>query len=136
MLGMRDDALDRPSDQLAVELRDLEAQLGVELPSEYRSFLVETSAGGAGPAYGLSPVRRKDEHWSWEGDGSVLTELATLHQPFPHTEAFNPADGLPSPPAEADYDSQRPTKRPRMPTGRCARRRHRPPAPDSTADSI
>lgn len=70
----------------ASELRDLEAQLGVELPGEYRSFLVEASAGGAGPAYGLFPVRRKDGRWSWRGDGADLTDFATLHRPFPHAE--------------------------------------------------
>jgi len=89
----------------ATELRNLEDQLGVELPGEYRSFLVEASAGGAGPAYGLFPVHRKDGRWLWEGDGADLTDLGTLSQPFPHTGAFNPADGLPDPPAEADYDT-------------------------------
>jgi hypothetical protein len=43
--------------------------------------------------------------WQWEGDGADLTDLDTLDQPFPHIEAFNPADGLPEPPDEADYDS-------------------------------
>ncbi|MEV4757113.1 SMI1/KNR4 family protein [Micromonospora sp. NPDC049559] len=87
------------------ELAELEAQLGVELPGEYRSFLTEVGRGGAGPAYGLFPLRRVDGRWRWEGDGADLTDLETLAQPFPHTEAFNPADGLPEPPDEADYDS-------------------------------
>ncbi|MFB4285079.1 hypothetical protein ACBJ59_58125 [Nonomuraea sp. MTCD27] len=43
--------------------------------------------------------------WRWEGDGVNLTDLDTLNQPFPHTEAFNPADGLPEPPDEDDFDS-------------------------------
>jgi len=89
----------------APELRDLEGQLGVELPGEYRSFLAEASAGGAGPAYGLFPVRRRDGRWRWEGDGGDLTDLQALSQPFPHTHAFNPADGLPALPARGEYDS-------------------------------
>ncbi|MGW7096515.1 SMI1/KNR4 family protein [Streptomyces sp. NPDC054874] len=39
-------------------LAELEAQAGVRLPDAYRTFLTCVSAGGAGPAYGLFPVRR------------------------------------------------------------------------------
>ncbi|SBT49800.1 SMI1/KNR4 family protein [Micromonospora auratinigra] len=87
------------------ELSEAEAQFRVRLPSEYRSFLLEVGRGGAGPAYGLFPMRRVDGLWQWDGDGADLTSLDTLDQPFAHTEAFNPADALPPPPAEADYDS-------------------------------
>ncbi|BAL85965.1 hypothetical protein AMIS_7450 [Actinoplanes missouriensis 431] len=84
------------------ELTALEAQLGVELPGEYRSFLREVSRGGAGPAYGLFPLRRAADRWEWEGDGADITDQATLAQPFPHTEAFNPVDELPEQPDEDD----------------------------------
>jgi hypothetical protein len=89
----------------AAELEEVEGQLRVELPGEYRSFLSGVGRGGAGPAYGLFPVRRVDGRWRWEGDGADLTNLDTLAQPFPHVEAFNPTDGLPDPPDEGDYDS-------------------------------
>lgn len=89
----------------AAQLGEIEDQLRVRLPGEYRSFLREAGAGGAGPAYGLFPVRRTDGQWRWAGDGADLTALGTLAQPFPHVEAFNPADGLPDPPHEEDYDS-------------------------------
>jgi hypothetical protein len=88
------------------ELADLEAQLGVELPDEYRAFLLQVSRGGTGPAYGLFPLHRADGRWQWSGDGAELTDLETLSQPFPHTDAFNPADGLPDPPDEDDFDSE------------------------------
>ncbi|MET9302723.1 SMI1/KNR4 family protein [Micromonospora aurantiaca] len=88
------------------ELAELESQLDVELPAEYRSFLLQVSRGGAGPAYGLFPVQRVDDRWRWEGDGAELTDLKTLSRPFPHTDAFNPADGLPDPPGKADFDSE------------------------------
>ncbi|MER7129893.1 SMI1/KNR4 family protein [Streptosporangium saharense] len=89
----------------ADDLVEIETQLRVELPGEYRSFLLQAGCGGAGPAYGLFPLRRMGGRWQWEGDGADLTDLDTLGQPFPHVEAFNPADGLPAPPDEEDFDS-------------------------------
>ena len=37
------------------DLADVERAAGVGLPEDYRSFLLEMSAGGAGPHYGLIP---------------------------------------------------------------------------------
>ncbi|MET9099378.1 SMI1/KNR4 family protein [Streptomyces antibioticus] len=65
------------------QLTDLETQLGVRLPEQYRSFLCEVGAGGAGPAYGVFPVRRVDGRWRWEGDGADLADLTLLSHPFP-----------------------------------------------------
>lgn len=73
--------LEEPLTQDAVA--DLEAQTGVRLPEEYRTFLLEVGAGGAGPAYGLFPVRRVQGRWRWEGDGADLADLSLLAQPFP-----------------------------------------------------
>ncbi|OMI34653.1 hypothetical protein SPAR_35396 [Streptomyces sparsogenes DSM 40356] len=38
-------------------LRDVERWLGTGLPEEYRTFLMEVGSGGAGPDYGLLPLR-------------------------------------------------------------------------------
>ncbi|MEU8697134.1 SMI1/KNR4 family protein [Streptomyces sp. NPDC048680] len=65
------------------ELAELEAQTGARLPEEYRAFLLRVGAGGAGPAYGLFPVRRVRGRWSWEGDGAELADLSRLAEPFP-----------------------------------------------------
>ncbi|MFG2776166.1 SMI1/KNR4 family protein [Streptomyces sp. NPDC048350] len=65
------------------ELAELEEQIQVRLPEEFRSFLVHVGAGGAGPAYGVFPVRRVQGRWRWEGDGAELADLSRLAEPFP-----------------------------------------------------
>jgi hypothetical protein len=73
--------LEEPLSQ--AELAELEAQMNVRLPEEFRSFLAEVGAGGAGPAYGVFPVRRVQGRWRWEGDGAELADLSRLAEPFP-----------------------------------------------------
>ncbi|MEU4241718.1 SMI1/KNR4 family protein [Actinoplanes sp. NPDC026619] len=88
------------------ELAEAEAQLRAELPGEYRAFLLQVSRGGAGPAYGLFPLQRAGGWWRWDGEGADLTDGETLAQPFAHTDAFNPADGLPEPPEPDTFGSE------------------------------
>ncbi|MFC8825935.1 SMI1/KNR4 family protein [Streptomyces sp. NPDC057137] len=82
------------------ELADLEAQMGVRLPEEYRTFLLDVGAGRAGPAHGLFPVRRVQGRWRWEGDGAELADLSRLAEPFP--------DRGPDPKVLAELVAQRP----------------------------
>jgi hypothetical protein len=78
------------------ELADLEAYLGVALPEEYRSFLTEV--GGAGPTYGVFPVRREPAGtWRWHGDGADLTSVPLLATPFP-VQRPRTAETRPRPP--------------------------------------
>jgi hypothetical protein len=65
------------------QLAELEAQIGVRLPQEYRSFLLAVGAGGAGPAYGVFPVQRAQGRWRWTGDGADLADWSRLAEPFP-----------------------------------------------------
>ncbi|MFF3559455.1 SMI1/KNR4 family protein [Streptomyces sp. NPDC002574] len=66
------------------EVADLEAWLDVELPEDYRSFLLQVGAGGAGPAYGVFPVRREgSDCWRWNGDSPEELEPGMLAEPFP-----------------------------------------------------
>jgi hypothetical protein len=66
-----------------VEVAEVEKQLGVLLPAEYRTFLMEVAGGGAGPAYGIFPLSQGTHgRWTWHGDGADLTDLSTLGTVF------------------------------------------------------
>jgi hypothetical protein len=67
----------------AEELADLESLVGARLPEEYRDFLLQVGAGGAGPAYGVYPVERGERGWQWTGDWAALADEARLAEPFP-----------------------------------------------------
>ncbi|MEU1594522.1 SMI1/KNR4 family protein [Streptomyces sp. NPDC005708] len=56
----------------AAEIAEVEAQYGVELPDEYRTFLAEVGAGGPGPAIELTSLRRVD------GKNGADHQIATL----------------------------------------------------------
>jgi len=86
------------------ELSEIENQLRVRLPEEYRSFLLQCSRGGAGPYHGLFSLTKRESRWRWLDDDCV-NDLEHLDMLFPHTEAFNPADGLPEQPEEHSFDS-------------------------------
>ena len=47
-----------------VKLQFYEQQHGVELPYEYRKFLMEVGHGGAGPFYGLFALDSRDPNFS------------------------------------------------------------------------
>ncbi|SOB88490.1 SMI1/KNR4 family protein [Streptomyces sp. 1331.2] len=50
------------------EIAEAEAQFGVALPEEYRTFLTEVGVGGPGPALRLTSLRRVDGRWGWVWD--------------------------------------------------------------------
>lgn len=90
----------------AAEVADIEVWLGVELPEDYRSFLLQVGAGGAGPAYGVFPVRRDSSGvWRWIGDNPDGIEPGRVVEPFPGgTDPVAVAQILRERPDREDYE--------------------------------
>jgi hypothetical protein len=80
-----------------------ERQRGIELPSDYRTFLLELGNGGAGPFYGIFRLGMwgdtfHDSRDPWDDDAG------DLRADFPYREAWNlPASRL-EPPDDFDSD--------------------------------
>jgi hypothetical protein len=70
-------------------IRDFEQKHRIELPMEYRGFLLRVGNGGAGPGYGVFRLEEMDDgfgHRAWsENDGCI----GVLSMPFPHTTSWN-----------------------------------------------
>ncbi|MFF2852859.1 SMI1/KNR4 family protein [Streptomyces sp. NPDC058001] len=52
----------------AAQIAEVEAQFGIALPDEYRTFLTEVGSGGPGPALELTSLRRINGKWGWVWD--------------------------------------------------------------------
>ncbi|WP_406114444.1 SMI1/KNR4 family protein [Streptomyces sp. NBC_01014] len=59
------------------QLQALEADLGVGLPAQYRSFLLHVAGGGAGPDYGLMTPALSEGGWQWRGIGLTFSAQPT-----------------------------------------------------------
>jgi hypothetical protein len=70
------------------EIAEVEAQYGVELPEEYRTFLAEVGAGGPGPAIELTSLRRVDGKWMWVWVDHDIHIQPDLSGPFVETEQW------------------------------------------------
>lgn len=73
------------------DIQVFESRYNIELPSEYKNFLLEIGNGGAGPGYGLSGLSGIESE-------DVIPEKVyrenyeILSKPFPLTEAWNDLD--------------------------------------------
>ncbi|MFT3879321.1 MAG: SMI1/KNR4 family protein [Gemmatales bacterium] len=76
-----------------LQVADFEAQYHIQLPSEYREFIMQVGNGGAGPAYGLFPL---DETVKYRGN---TIPANFLRSPFPYQTFYNPYDD----PSLAEY---------------------------------
>lgn len=82
------------------QVGEAEARWRVALPADYRSFLLQVGAGGAGPGYGIGSLARLDGGWGWTGPG-LETDLARLHLPFAGEDVVTRA--------LAEHDGREPT---------------------------
>lgn len=76
----------------AEEIAEAEAQFGVTLPEEYRSFLAEVGAGGDGPELELAELRKVNGSWGWitENDAGCVFML-DASGPFVESEDWGDA---------------------------------------------
>lgn len=75
------------------QIAEFESQHGVQLPRDYRDFLLHVGNGGAGPCYGVFALGEMDDGWgqaSWDSES-----VGNLAQPFPHSEPWNDQEGAP-----------------------------------------
>ncbi|GAB2734931.1 SMI1/KNR4 family protein [Kitasatospora kifunensis] len=91
------------------EVASAEEELGISLPSAYRTFLLEVGAGGAGAHYGIFPLRHDKEGWHWDEGRSYRSDNTLLAQAFPSAaertrrqEELNARE-----PAEQDFPDHR-----------------------------
>ena len=68
------------------ELNQFEAKYKVTLPKDYKAFLNEVGNGGAGPYYGVYPLK--------EDLGDVENKFELLQFDFPHKEEWNLSDKI------------------------------------------
>jgi hypothetical protein len=59
-------------------VREYEERHSLQLPADYRTFLLQVGNGGAGPCYGLYPLGFFADY-----------QVGDLSKPFPHTAAWN-----------------------------------------------
>ncbi|QRP49654.1 SMI1/KNR4 family protein [Amycolatopsis sp. FDAARGOS 1241] len=68
----------------------VEEQFGAVVPAEYRGFLLEVGARGAGPGYGLFGFRRANGRWGFAGDQQRGHDQVDLRTAFPHRTDLPP----------------------------------------------
>lgn len=59
-----------------LHLAEFEDRLGMQLPSEYRSWIIQVADGGAGPMYGLIPLSDEPEAMTLEYGSDFVAEQA------------------------------------------------------------
>lgn len=67
------------------QVAELEHEMGIELPADYRSFVSTIGNGGAGPGYGLTPLKKTADYVRSDGASSQEGQRwgSSPAQPFP-----------------------------------------------------
>src|SRR5438270_13512702 len=65
------------------ELAEAEAQFGVRLAEQYRDFLRQVGAGGAGLVFRIFSLTKANGSGTWGGGGAERIDVGRLAEPFP-----------------------------------------------------
>jgi hypothetical protein len=91
------------------QIRSIEHQEGIVLPSDYRGFLINVGNGGAGPYFGICRLGEIDYAHNYEQWFRVRSDLVgSLSSPFPFAEPWNDLSGRPDPDqmSQEEYEQQ------------------------------
>ena len=77
------------------DIKRFEARHKIQLPVEYRLFLLHVGNGGAGPAYGLFRLGEMDDGFGTMPWDTVEGIVGNLSEPFPHRNPWNDLTGMP-----------------------------------------
>lgn len=78
-----------------VEIESFEKRFAVQLPTEYRDFLVRIGNGGTGPGYGIFPLGEVDDGFTTRRFEVADGLVGDLSEPFLLTKEWNDLTGQP-----------------------------------------
>lgn len=88
------------------QVGEVEEQWGISLPADYRGFLLEVGAGGAGPGYGLNVVARQGAGWRWQAHDRMRHDRLRVPSPSAALSERMQAEHAGREPVEAEFEDE------------------------------